>query len=314
SKKNMFTPAQTKENMVKTPVFRLLGPDPVHNYDNEKYILSDGDRAVLYTLEPAWTSARRKDVVEWYDTTYYKNESLSFSCVQIGQENSFFEVGEKMLEALEMQIEVFKSDPEVKFMTTGEMGRRFKESFAMTPAESVFASEDWSAGEKVQSLYYNCKNYMANLFRFEDRIFFRSIYLFDENVEEKYLSDPCETAYVAIYENLPVCDTVNWKDNSGFELDKNACKFDVKKNDDGSLTAFWNDKSVTFTQEKIVLKNVSPVLDVALSNAEISASDNVLEYKKDGAEYSVKVIGAQITLDENTVAFSSGENVELAFC
>lgn len=35
-------------------------------------------------------------------------------------------------------------------------------------------------------VYYDCKHYTANLFRFEDRIFLRSLFLFDERIEDLF--------------------------------------------------------------------------------------------------------------------------------
>ena len=37
SKHNIFTPAQSADMQISVPVFRLLGPDPIHNYDKTKY-------------------------------------------------------------------------------------------------------------------------------------------------------------------------------------------------------------------------------------------------------------------------------------
>lgn len=89
SKNNMFTPAQSEEYRVKTPVFRLLGPDPIHNYDNDKYLLDskfDSYKGV-YTLEPAWKVGNDTQIINWFFDTYYNNEDLEFSYAQLGQEN-----------------------------------------------------------------------------------------------------------------------------------------------------------------------------------------------------------------------------------
>lgn len=54
SKVNMFTPAQTDEYRVNVPVFRLLGPDPIHNSDKAKYIFDPSkiEHSTCYTMEP----------------------------------------------------------------------------------------------------------------------------------------------------------------------------------------------------------------------------------------------------------------------
>lgn len=312
SENNMFTPAQTPDKQIETPVFRLLGPDVVHNYDGRKYVFKEEEGAFLFTLEPAWPTARRKDVVKWYDKTFYENESLNFAYSQIGQENSFFEVGEKMFDALEMQLDIFTKDKNVKFMTTGETGKLFKKSFEQTPACCVYADEDWSNGEDVQSLCYNSKYYTANLFRLKDKIFFRNIYLFDENVKEMYLDTACPT-YDATYENLPVSDTLLWKNNNGITLDENAVKFDVEKNDENSVTAFWNGKSVTFNEKSIVLKNVSPVFDLSGATADTAVKNNEILFKKDGISYSVSINGADLIKTGEAVKTTESEKIEIVF-
>lgn len=65
SKYNCFTPAQTIDNTVKTPVFRLLGPDLVHNYDNDKYLgtYTEGMNNV-FTLEAAHPMANKTEFVD----------------------------------------------------------------------------------------------------------------------------------------------------------------------------------------------------------------------------------------------------------
>lgn len=311
SKNNMFTPAQTSENAQATPVFRLLGPDPVHNYDKEKYLSSPEDAAVVYTLEPAWTTARREDVVKWYEKTYFENESLNFAYAQIGQENSFFEVGDKMLDALEMQIKIFKENSENRFLTTAQTGRLFKESFNSTPVSSVYASEDWSSGEKIQSLYYDSKKYAANVFRYENRIFLRSLYLFDESVKEKYFDSCCET-FDAIYENLPVSDTLMWKDNSGLTLDMEAEKFEVEKIDGNCLSVSWKDCSVIFRENSVEIKNAAPVLDLTSAKVKTVIDGSRILFTKDSVRYAVHVEGARIEKTDSSIVFT-GNDIKLCF-
>ncbi len=55
---NIFTPAQSREMQTEIPVFRLLGPCPIHNYDNHKYSSEEfkalGRKSACFTLEPCW--------------------------------------------------------------------------------------------------------------------------------------------------------------------------------------------------------------------------------------------------------------------
>lgn len=85
----MFTLAQSDELQVNVPMFRLLGSDPIHNYDNKKYISEDCEhRMNCYTMEAVWIGSH-PSVKDWFLKTYFVNEDMGFSYAQIGQENSF---------------------------------------------------------------------------------------------------------------------------------------------------------------------------------------------------------------------------------
>ena len=77
----MFTPAQSAEQQVNVPMFRLLGPDPIHNYDGERYMTNE--KYLPYhgccTLEPIWESGSNPETVDWFFRNYFRNEDLGFS-------------------------------------------------------------------------------------------------------------------------------------------------------------------------------------------------------------------------------------------
>lgn len=311
SKNNMFTPAQTKENRLKSPVFRLLGPDPIHNYDSSKYLFECKEKiATLYTLEPAWEIGRQKDVIEWYNKTYFENEDLGFSYAQIGQENSFGTERRDLIDTLEMQINVFLKNYDVKFMTTGQTGEYFKKNFAFTPSTVVFASDDWATGKKTQSLIYDGERFTANLFRYKDKIFIRNIYLFDENKEEDYLFETCKTPD-ALYENLPICDTLLWKENEGILLDNAECEFKAEKLEDGVIKVYWNDKEIVISKDKIIFKNLTPKLDTTGSTAKIEVEDDKLKYNYKNTNYEIKISNAKPVKDENYITFVNDGEFEM---
>ena len=93
AKKNVFLPAQNKENQINIPLFRMLGSDHVYQYDFGMTV-SEGARRVqeVITLEPAYTAkggGGNPKWVDWYLKENYNGECLSFSYAQAGQENSF---------------------------------------------------------------------------------------------------------------------------------------------------------------------------------------------------------------------------------
>ena len=47
-------PAQTKEGQIPVPVFRMLGSDPIYQYDTS---LGESAQGVI-TLEPVWEAGR----------------------------------------------------------------------------------------------------------------------------------------------------------------------------------------------------------------------------------------------------------------
>ena len=92
SKNNIFTPAQSRQMQTDVPVFRLLGPCPIHNYDNNKYSSEEfralGSRSACFTLEPCWYMGSSPEIVHWMLDCYYGEESLGFAYAQIAVRES----------------------------------------------------------------------------------------------------------------------------------------------------------------------------------------------------------------------------------
>ena len=73
------------------------------------------------------------------------------------------------------------------------------------------ALTDW-AGYGQKSVWFNSKNYRANLFFTGGKLFFRDITKFDEAYENLYYNRKCNT-WMAVYDNLPVLDSRLWSKN-----------------------------------------------------------------------------------------------------
>ncbi len=215
SRNNMLCPAQHKELQINTPVFRMLGIDPIYGYDEEK---QDPSLGGCYTMEPFWPSGSSREVMDWYFRTYYNNPSLSGSYATTGQENSFD--WKKVEESYIMQIELLRKYVEagkVRVETLGETGRAFRKKFPQTPASVLSAFEDWS-NQGIQSVWYSCRNWRANLFLKDGTLIFRDMQKFDDRYKESHWDTPC-TAWQAFYENLPLVDNRLWsKDGNSAEL------------------------------------------------------------------------------------------------
>ena len=206
SRKNMLCPAQTPDAGIKTPIFRMLGPDPTYNYDDRQYGACVGG---CPTMEPCWKTGSNPHAMEVLFRTYYENPCLTQSYATTGQENSF---GWGMIEngyrlQAKMLDELVKAG-KVVIEKLGETGADMRRSVEITPAVAMVAYEDWvhdgSDPEEVcRTVWYNCAGYRANLFLKGSRLFFRDIYKFDDRYTERYLDKTCE-AWDALYDNLPM--------------------------------------------------------------------------------------------------------------
>lgn len=206
SRKNMLCPAQTPEAGITTPLFRMLGLDPMFGYDEQKYT----DRVWgCPTMEPVWGPGTNPDVVDWYLDTYYKNPCLTLSQMTTGQENSFgWDMIQNGYRMQAKKIAAFRDKGLVSVEKLGDTGAAYQKAHKVTPASALCATNDWTEGGH-QSVWYSCANYRANLFLHEGRLFFRDITKFDDRYAERYLTEAC-TAWDARYDNLPVVDGRLW--------------------------------------------------------------------------------------------------------
>ncbi len=86
SRKNAYMPAQTRKGQIPVPVFRMLGSDPIYQYD----LGIGGNYQGVVTLEPVYGSAGGSETwVKWFFDSMFKDPGMGLSYVQAGQENSF---------------------------------------------------------------------------------------------------------------------------------------------------------------------------------------------------------------------------------
>ncbi len=256
SKNNMQTPAQTKENQINTPVFRMFINDPIYcYYEYAKTKYNDIDYG-LFTQEPAWMCGQNPDWVRWqYDNIFASG--YGFSYIQLGQENSF---GWKGVDAaLHMQAQ-FIADNAACYgyvdMTVGEMGRLFKNTYTETPARLVGALQDW-AKKGNQSVWYHNKHYRVNLFSDKNEVWFRDIHVFFDAYRDKYLDVPATTPN-ALYDNPPIVDGIRMSDDSmkaGFFFGRGELQ-SYRQNEDGAeviVTAEGQNIKIELSQNEIVM-------------------------------------------------------------
>lgn len=233
SKGNAYMPAQNAENQIPVPIFRMLGSDPIYQYEQGL----GGRRQGVVSLEPVYKeSGGDKKWVEYFLASIVDQPSLAFNYAQAGQENSFTWSG--MQAGLEMQFPIFDSlikADKIKIQTLQQSGAWFKEQFAVTPATAVTALSDVrNLGNKT--LWFNSRYYRANLL-WENKSFrFRDIHLFDEKCESDYFKK-AGTGDQFFYFALPIVDGFMWStvdDRAGLRIvrmDENGDRKEVFLNE-----------------------------------------------------------------------------------
>jgi hypothetical protein len=314
SRNNMFTPARSEEMRVKVPVLRLLGPDPLHNYDSFKYVSPENRDIPVFTMECATDREPDYKFVDWYYKNTFTTEDMGFSYTQIGQENSFgmFDIPE----FVRMRIEKAKEIPGVEFLTMGDTGRAIKAKYGFkTPVSANVVLDNWDTPD-LQCVYYNCENYVANLFRCDNKLFIRALYLFDEKVYDHYYEKTCKT-FDAVYENQPVVDTV--RDKSGVDtawyIDCDAKGFTTEKLSDTELKITSGEAQVVFSENEIEICGSGGISFNATAHiAEMTASEGTLRFKYANREYSVKIDTGKLSTDGATVKITPEQGkIKLSF-
>ena len=206
SKTNAYMPAQTEEGQIPVPIFRMLGSDPIYQYDTGL----GGRRQGVISLEPVYKeSGMDKKWVEYYLESIVNQSCLAFNYAQAGQENSFTWAG--MQKGLEMQFPLFDSlrvAGKIRIETLVTSGKWFKEQFKLTPPTAVTTLTD-IRNEGRKSVWFNSRYYRTNLL-WEGKSFrFRDIHLFDERFESAYFNTAGEGNQF-FYFTLPVVDGFIW--------------------------------------------------------------------------------------------------------
>ncbi|MGO3195362.1 MAG: hypothetical protein ACTIKE_15195 [Sphingobacterium sp.] len=206
SKLNAYMPAQSTVNQIPVPIFRMLGSDPIYQYDMG---VGTGGQGVV-SLEPVYKHAGMdKAWVDYFFESIVNQPSLAFNYAQVGQENSF--TWNEMKDGLRMQFPILDSlrtIGKIRIETLQTSGEWFKKEFPLTPATAVTTLSDHK-NEGKKSVWYNSRFYRANLYFERNAFRFRDIHLFDENFESAYLKQP-GTGGQFFYYTLPVVDGFFW--------------------------------------------------------------------------------------------------------
>ena len=217
SKTNCWSPAISRKNQIDTPVFRMLGQDPVYYYDNGFKLPNGSIVRQPDTMEPVWTAGRSPVFIKEFLNMISDAPTLQFAYAQLGQENNFG--WPEMAEAYPVQIKALaalRDTGSVHVETMGDSGRRFKKDFTATPAQAQvmlrdpFANTDPAEG----TVWYQSRFYRANLHRKGETIYLRDLTVYSDRNPQPFLN--IATRIHDVEQRMPVVlDGYHWSKNPG---------------------------------------------------------------------------------------------------
>jgi len=209
SLKNAYMPAQTIAAQLPVPVFRMLGSDPVRQY--ESGLGSNGQGVV--TLEPVYPRAGGDSAwVHWYFDQFVHGACMAYAYVQAGQENSF--TWPAMQKGLGIQFPLIarlRDSGLIRVQTLEQSGRWFKKNFKLTPPTAVTVDKDLDSSNK-KAIWFDSRFFRLSIAWENGRLRIRDLHLFDENISDNIKKDSATGSYALL--TLPVVDGFVWSDKT----------------------------------------------------------------------------------------------------
>jgi hypothetical protein len=322
SKINAYMPAQNESNQIPVPVFRMLGSDPVRQYD-------DGlgrERQGVITLEPVYEHAGGDSTwVNWFFEEFIDGASMEFAYTQAGQENSF--TWNAMAKGFELQLPLIaqlRNENKIRVETLAESGEWFHKKYKVTPATSVTITKDLK-GSNLKTVWFNSRYYRVNLLWENNTLRFRDIHMFNEKFPSVYETQKAVSNECAFF-TLPVIDGYLWSSPGKiaglrFKAIKDGKEILPEGNDPvaddsspGVLNISWRLKSFDGTL-KIILDEGQIKISVEGNNSikwflDLNTGDNIqLPFKKISADkIDAAFEGMNYTLTATQGLFSTPGN------
>ncbi|HEY0272020.1 MAG TPA: hypothetical protein VGC22_02495 [Chitinophaga sp.] len=206
SKINSYMPAQDAAQQIPVPVFRMLGSDPVRQYDQG----INSARQGVITLEPVYPHAGGSERwVDWFFKTFTTDPALGFNYTQAGQENSF--TWEAMAKGFAIQMPLIarlRDSGKIRLETLAQSGQWFRSHYKVTPPTSFAVSSDLPGSDK-KTLWYNSRFYRMNLIWEDSTLRIRDIHLFNQDLPDKYTTQVATSNECSFF-TLPVVDGYLW--------------------------------------------------------------------------------------------------------
>lgn len=334
SRLNGYMPAQTQEGQIPVPVFRMLGSDPIYQYDTGLGHTIQG----VITLEPVYGDAGGSEKwVRRFFKSIFEDPCIGFNYTQAGQENSFTWAG--MGKGLEMQFPILDSlsqTGDIRIETLEESGRWFKKKYPVTPPTSVTALTDtYDNGNRT--VWFNSRFYRTNLLWNDRTIRFRDIQLFDERIESDYLKQR-GTSNQCVYTTCPIVDGFLWSTpeeyaairfytmTDGVEKEVALQNVEVKAVKDKKmlLRCLATDQSVytiTLSEKQIEVKGETPnawMLKLGVASGKklplkVEGDDSLTGEQK-GIPYGIVCLKGKIKQNGDTVVLNPENNRLVVDC
>ncbi|WP_153799513.1 hypothetical protein [Foetidibacter luteolus] len=206
SKINSYMPAQNAASQVPVPVFRMLGSDPVRQYDNGLGTSIQG----VVTLEPVYKFGGGDSAwVQWFFQTFTDDPSVGFNYTQAGQENSF--TWNAMQKGFQLQLPLIarlRDEKKITVETLEASGRWFTNKYKVTPPTSFTVARDIN-GSNRQTAWFNSRFYRINLVWEDGTLRIRDLHLFNEKMPSIYETQVATSNECSFF-TLPVVDGYLW--------------------------------------------------------------------------------------------------------
>lgn len=206
SKINSYMPAQNADKQLPVPIFRMLGSDPVRQYDTGLGSTRQG----VITLEPVYPEAGGDETwVNWFFKEFVEGESMEFAYTQAGQENSF--TWDAMSKGFAIQMPLIaklRDEKKVRVETLAQSGQWFKDHYKVTPATAVTVNKDLPGSDR-KTVWFNSRFFRVNLLWEKGNLTVRDIHLFDENFPSAYTKEKATSNECSFF-TLPFVDGYIW--------------------------------------------------------------------------------------------------------
>lgn len=208
-KKNLYLPANCEENQLNLPVFRMLGPDPIYNFEALVRDRLEG----VYTLEPAWLTGRDMNFIRWIFESLTDEDAIGVGYAQVGQENNFlWENIEPGFGPQLRHLEQLVKQGKLRVETLAQSSLWFREQYRMTPPLTYQASRDWNpwfADRELSTQTYACCNYRVSLLGEQGTLRIRDMFQYRDAYACRYL-DKAMTNTTSNNDALPVLFPQIW--------------------------------------------------------------------------------------------------------